>query len=222
MPVVDKTSPEARGLRVKRARNLANLSRKEMCDEGSQLNVSTLKGWELGKFGGISKLGAQRLIARLKQANVECTTDWILYEVGVEPVVHLSMPHEILEADELEIDDAVAAAEKNKILEELLLFRNHYKNCIDMVLSDDAMLPSFNAGDYIAGVPVKDEALFLNKPCIVILDSGEKLCRKITKSGHAYSLSAANPLTSVQKPVLFDVKLVKIAVILWHRHPISV
>ncbi len=60
-----------RGNRVKRCRNIANLTREAVCDTGA-LNILTLKGWELGKHGGLSEAGAQKVLARVEKEGVRC------------------------------------------------------------------------------------------------------------------------------------------------------
>src|ERR1700733_6271968 len=79
-----KSSEEARAERVKRVRNLANLSRKEMCNDGT-LNINTYKGWELGRYGGLPLDGADKIVARVAKEGVICTAKWLLYGTGEPP-----------------------------------------------------------------------------------------------------------------------------------------
>jgi len=83
--VIDEHSTaEARAERLRRLRNLANLSRKEMCNTDF-LNINTLKAWELARFGGLPKDGANKVIMRVAQEGVTCSIDWLLYGKGESP-----------------------------------------------------------------------------------------------------------------------------------------
>lgn len=82
--VTDELSTaEARAERLRRLRNLANLSRKDMCN--TDLNFNTLKAWELARFGGLPKDGADKVIRRIAKEGVICTADWLLYGKGITP-----------------------------------------------------------------------------------------------------------------------------------------
>jgi hypothetical protein len=53
----ERSSGDARAERLKRLRNLANLSREQMCESG-ELNINTLKGWEIGGRASSSSIGS--------------------------------------------------------------------------------------------------------------------------------------------------------------------
>ncbi len=93
----ERSTPEARAARLKRLRNLANLSRKEMC-ESSDLNINTLKGWELGRYGGLSLDGAYKLVRRVAAEGVFCTVEWLLHEDGLPPRVDMQKTGSSLES----------------------------------------------------------------------------------------------------------------------------
>src|SRR5438552_2660970 len=80
------SSPEAKAERLKRIRNLANLSREEFCLDG-EVNLATLVSWEVGRFGGLSRKGAGNVIARVAKEGVFVTPEWLLHEVGAGPEV---------------------------------------------------------------------------------------------------------------------------------------
>lgn len=77
------STPQARADRLRRLRHLANLSRKDMCDQ--ELNINTLKAWELARFGGLPKDGAEKVIKRVAKEGVMCTSDWLLHGLGAGP-----------------------------------------------------------------------------------------------------------------------------------------
>ena len=211
-----KSTPIARAERLKRVRNLANLSRVEMC-ENSDLNLNTYKGWEVAKFGGLSKIGAARVVIRLAKAGVTCTADWLLYEMGTSPEVNLM----ISEIESEATAEPVFAKDKQKTLmtEELLLFRSHYPKSLDYVVVDDSMLPHFAVGDIVAGAKIKEMIDGLDEYAIVVLENGKELLRKILRSGVPgyFSLVATNLQSSAEDLMLPNVHVNSMAPVIWHR-----
>ncbi len=216
-----QSSPEARGERVKRLRNLSNLSRQEMC-EGNDLNVNTLKGWEIGRYGGLTVKGADKLLQRVAQEGVICNMDWLLYEIGSGPSINSDYikTKEFVNLDNTELQ-ANFTKEDKYIAEELMLFRSHYKHTVDLIINDDGMLPIYQAGDYVAGVPYFQEKIanLIGENCIVQTASGHLLVRQLRKGNHenAYNLICINTATSVEQPVMYNVNIISAAPITWQR-----
>jgi transcriptional regulator with XRE-family HTH domain len=212
----EKSMPEARAERLKRVRNLANLSRIEMC-VGTNLNVNTLKGWEISRFGGLSKNGAEKIVARLASVGVICSVDWLMYEIGDAPQVNLSFTTEI----PIEIMEPNLTEEKEKKLmtEELLLFRSHTSKSLDYIITDDSMSPMFEKGDMVAGVKVKNPQETVGKPAIVTLQDGRKLLRKIYKgtAPQSFTLIAIALESNAKDLILLDTPVKLIAPVIWHR-----
>ncbi|MCX7123618.1 MAG: hypothetical protein NTV32_08165 [Gammaproteobacteria bacterium] len=214
-----KSSPKARGERLRRVRNLANLSRAQMCEDDA-LNYNTFKGWELGRFGGLTKGGAKRACVRLAEAGVACSPDWLLYEMGPPPEVNLLS----LEYQAPEIIEETPSTEKQKnyLTEELELFRKHFPYALDYVVTDDSMLPQFNPGDTVAGVKVKEHEEAIDKVAIITLNNGKTLLRMIKKDPQdpkCFILLATNLDAHAPDLILQGVKPHGIAPILWHRRP---
>lgn len=215
-------TPEARGCRLKRVRNLANLSRREMCTEDSGLKINTLKGWEIGKFGGLSKVGADKVVKRLAAENVFVSKEWLLAEVGPSPSVNVVVHSEVEQLSTVSAADF--SDDQALIQQELQLFKQHYPNSLDLLIIDDAMASQYQVGDCVAGIVVSDEADFINQAAIVVTEAGETLCRMIrpsAKAGH-YALAASNPQTTIAEPVIHQVQLKLVAKVIWHRQSIHV
>src|SRR5438874_1764938 len=118
------SSPEARALRLKRLRTIANLTRKQIC-ENSGLNINTYIGYEVARYGGLTRWGAEKVITRLAQEGVICTFNWLMYNIGAPPTIPFNL-HEISTPSQLQTQQP--DNEEKLIIDELLLFRSHYKN----------------------------------------------------------------------------------------------
>lgn len=213
------SSPMVKAERLKRVRNLANLSREEFCSDGC-VKLATLISWEIGRFGGISRKGAMTVIARVAQEGVFVTPEWLLHEVGVGPEVQadykkLAKPKEKLKSN------IKIPSEKNRIIEELLVFKNLNKNSIDFLINDDTMLPHYQPGDYVAGTSRFDDQikLLIGYDCIVQAKDGRIWMRHLQQGPRfdSFNLISTNLRTKEKDAIIYDIELASAAPIIWHR-----
>jgi hypothetical protein len=202
----DKCSAQSKAQRVKYLRNLANLCRKDVCED-SKINLNTLIGWEVGRHGGLSKLGARRLITRIEKEGVMCSEQWLLTGEGQKPTL-LSQHCE-------------SNSEQQKILQELALFQSNYKYTLTFTLTDDSMKPYFEKGDCVAGVELTGTTTLntlLDAPCIIKTENEilVRIFKPGSKRGH-YHLCCSDLNASLTFPTLYDIKVISAARICWHR-----
>lgn len=213
IPTEDPNSPEQRAYRLKRLRNLANLSRRDMCTPHSAIQLNTLKGWEVAKYGGLSKTGAQKVIERVKQAGVECSLSWLLHGQGLPPVINDLQRHYTPSTE-------LALPETALIMSELELFKQHCPMSLYTEIKDDSLLPYYQPKDWVAGPYSAPIEACKDAICIIELDSGECLVRKVLIGpDQAINLTAINPFCTAQPPILFGVQPIKLAPVTWHRKP---
>lgn len=199
-----------RGERLRRIRNLANLSRKHLCEQ-TGININTYIGYEVGKYGGIPKKNAQLIVQHLMACGVCCSLEWLMQGVGKGPYIVADISH-------LSID---GLTEEQMIQTELALFRSHYANTVDLQIMDDGMVPIYELGSCVAGIACSGaeiEAL-IGFNCIVQIQTQVPIVRNVRKGRHkdTYILVCINPHTVIDIPVLYDVRLTFAAKILWHR-----
>jgi transcriptional regulator with XRE-family HTH domain len=205
----EKSSSEYRAKRLKMLRNLANLSRQELCNLAI-ININTLKGWERGRYGGLPLDGAKKILNAALPRGVQCTLDWLLHEIGVGPKVNT----DILKIKRIGArhQKKINQTEEEKlIINEILLFRKQFGNTIDFMVEDDGMAPLYNKGEYVAGIMRTGENIkkLVSTNCVAQLASGKILLRNI-RSGtekHKYSLFCINQQSTVIEPVLHNVEL---------------
>lgn len=211
-----KSSAEAKAERLKRIRRLANLSREELCAEGD-INLATLISWEVGRFGGLSKKGASRVIERVAKEGVCCTPEWLLYGIGIGPEIRSNFEKIAL----VEEKENCSLSEKDKIIQELITFRKLNKNAIDFIINDDSMLPHYQIGDFVAGTKrVSDRInLILGLDCIIQTKDGLLIVRNLQQGPRpeSFNLISTNLQSKVKDVILYDKELVSAAPIIWHR-----
>lgn len=211
---------ERRATRIKRVRNLANLTRKQMC-ENSTIKPQTLIGWEVARHGGLSKIGARKIIERIALEGVICSFEWLFDGEGQGPTL---IPDYGSNKDALNctsLHDDKKLSEDERIIDELRLFRKHYTDSIELQITDDTMSPRFVIGDYVAGVKLyhEDIAKLVDNICIVQLESGAILTRLLktgNKEGY-YTLICLNYETNKAEPIIYNVKLICAARVIFHR-----
>lgn len=209
-----KKDTAAMGQRIKRARMLAGLSRKDLSDVHG-LSAHTLQSWELGR-NPINKAKASNFIEILHQYDVSCSIDWLLDGVGKGPA--------IIESEFKNfplVDNAVGSLIESEqvIQKEIDFFKANNPNAIVLQVSDDAMHPEYKVGDFIGAIKFSNQdkrEQFIGHNCIVETVDGI-FFRRLIKSNENYLLVCNNNITTVSDPVISAEKVLSIAPVIWHR-----
>ncbi len=211
----EASSPEARAERLRRVRNMANLSRERMCNDEA-LNINTYKGWEIARYGGLPVDGAEKVIKRVTKEGVVCTANWLLHGAGLGPYVIPQYQQASPQTSHIRHENP----EQISILNETELFKEQFPGAVIHEITDDGLTPYYHPGDMVGGIPHYQEELkkLLGKNCIVQLETGQLLTRQLKQSDvpGKYTLICTNVQTSIQKPILYDVTLVNAAPIIRH------
>lgn len=217
-----KSSAADRGKRLKSLRTLAGLSRKAL-EQKYEISASTIQSWEDGKAGGLTEKGAWRVVSALRKEHVQSSVEWLLYGAGIGPKLVTGETGIINEAtpDYQSTMPKGVSADDNAIMQELLAFRKYNAAAVDMIIIDDAMAPIYQAGDYVGGKKRMKESInaLIGLDCIIETAQGEILLRRLkngTKSEH-YTLANINPDSVLPQPMLYDVKIISAAPVIWHR-----
>lgn len=191
--------------RLKKIRSLTGLSQSALC-ENIPLNQSTYISWENGRFGGLTKKGAEKIINFLTtKTDVVCSINWLLEGNGIGPLI--VYPEHTNNASDL-------------IEKEIALFIYNNKNSTVVKIQDDTMLPELPKDTYVGGIKkINDPQKFLDKNCIVELTSGQKIVRKIIKGNkpNTFTLIATNLHSDIGSLILQDIELTEVAPIIWIR-----
>jgi hypothetical protein len=202
-------SLKERADRVRKLRKKLKLSRADFKKYG--ISIATLQGWEDTRFGNLTHKGAKRLVEAYQHEDTEVTVEWLMYGGGLDPLLS-----RVAESGAVY---KVQLTEQAIIAQELRLFYQNNSNAIDIIISDDAMLPFLSPGDHVAGKRFFDRDIehAIGISNIIQTLSGVMSVR-ILERGSApdlYNLTGTHPDTAVEH----DVKLFSAAPILWIRKP---
>ena len=215
----NKTTPEARAKRLRRIRNMANLSRKQICNNSS-LNICTYKGWEVARYGGLPVDGAERVVKLVAQEGVVCSAEWLLYEIGSGPYIIPDFKKAKLDTTKTLSKDLSISSEEEKIIQEILVFRQNFPEVIDYQIEDDGVAPFYCPRDFVAGIKYfgKNINSLVNQYCITQATNGKILVRflKAGATPNHFMLLCTNSQSAVENPTLYDVELSSAAPILRH------
>ena len=200
------------GQRLKQACNLTGHSLRRFCHQ-QRLSYYTLQAVKLGRLPLSDKI-ARRLCQALQREHIHCTIEWLTRGQGLPPS-HL-LPTQNYSVD----NQAKLISQDDCIAQEVDFFNKLHPQNIVLSITDDAMLPLYHLSDYVGGQRYESmqapECSGLN--CIIELVTGQKLVRHFTCSKKGvYHLSALNPHTTVDSPVLIITDIQSVAPILWHR-----
>ena len=211
--ISDETSPRAKANRLKRVRNLANLSRNELCEDNN-INLNTLIGWENARFGGLTEKGAKNIVKRLSKEGVICSISWLLYGSGLEP----ELARTNLQSPNREIEDKQF---QHELFSEIELFKHTYnEQGIVFEISDESMCPVYAPGDYVGGVYLPENKFeqLINKSCLVKLWDNTIILRVIRSGSEKdkINLISTNPEYVESDWVFKDIKVRQIALVCRH------
>lgn len=205
-------SSEMRAWRLKRVRNLANLTREQMCEDG-EINRNTLISWENARFGGLTTSGAAKVLNKITREGVHTSLDWLMYGTGPEPSVN-PIPL-INENNPIECNEDIIIAY------ELAFFKAKNFDAVDFIVDDEGMSPQYQVTDRVAGKKRtgEDMRLILGRDCIVQTENGEIFLRNVRegKDSNTFTLICNNPLIKNKNSILLNVKLAYAAPVIWHR-----
>lgn len=201
------SSTNTSGGRIKLARSMLGLSRKQLEDR-YHISVNTLQAWESDKNILTSK-GAKKLNQTFIKLGLLCSEDWLLTGKGTTPI--------------LMEDTATLPNEMNEdicILREIEAFKAINPDPIVVVVNDNGMEPIYCIGDFVGGNKKYGEKIeeLLGSICIIETMQGDTLVRKLLQSNkpYVYNLACTNIATD-QQPITPDIKIRFASRIVLHR-----
>ena len=211
-----------RAKRLKSLREMTGLSRNDF-HKRYGIPRGTLQNWESARFGGLTLKGARNIVIAFNAEGISCEVDWLLHGAGAGPqfTEHTPSQRNTELKKPVDVNEHIFEAETNIITKEILLFRQHHPNSIDIVVSDDTMQPNWKPGDYIAGIKRFQEDIndTVGKYCIVQTQEYGNLLRKVMHGDdpELFNLTIINYKTKVKKPVLYNVPIISSAPVIWTR-----
>ncbi len=209
-----RSDPALRGDRIKSARMLAGHTRQSFA-ESSGISANTIRAWEEppANRNGITSNGAKRITEALNNGGVYCTEDWLLFGKGPGPTL-------INDAPSLDDPDNIEWGQEEAVFRDINAFKSNNPSPLVTIITDDAMVPFYSYGDYVAGTRRVGDNIraLIGLNCIV--EVGDRtLVRRISMvdQNNHYTLTALNMDPNIPDPVMSDVTINTAAQVVWHR-----
>lgn len=202
------------GRRIKTARSLAGISRKDL-EQKYGISMHTLQSWELGR-NPLTEKAASKLVEIFHSTGVSCSTQWLLNGSGKSPSLVAS---EFVPFPTLDKDIAPLFTQENAIQKEIEFFKANNPNALVIMVSDDTMEPTYSKGDFVGGIQYMDTSEIekcIGHDCIVEISEGIYF-RRLVQRKNGYALVCLNSQTEIEDPVIFSKKLLAVTPIIWHR-----
>ncbi len=200
-----------RGQRIKFARNLATLTRKDMFLRYN-INPNTLHAWEKGVYC-LSEKNAVILLEAFRKEGLSITKEWLLY--GENSNLQSSPTSAIKD-----LKDALNVCEELKFLKEIQFFRENNMNAMSTMISDEALSPIFCRGDYVGGINILGANIksLVGEFCIITTTDDNILIRKILshQKNNFYMVGSINPYVNLHGPHYYSCRIKAAAKITRH------
>ncbi|MEN8236009.1 MAG: hypothetical protein ABFQ95_00440 [Pseudomonadota bacterium] len=204
--------------RLKMARRISGLSKKYLQDK-YHLNAHTLASLEISR-SILSEEWGKQFCRALQEEKVLCSPEWLFKGTGTPPK-RLQDREAALLLEQKRVEDCKVFNDEVAITSEVKTFCAGHKDNMVAIVKDDAMSPFFEFGDYVGcrRVPLGSIDQMLGEKCLIEPEPGEYLVRHFTYDDNTsqYLLSAANPKSTINRPLLFIKKPVSVSQIIWIR-----
>ncbi|MFN7097065.1 MAG: helix-turn-helix transcriptional regulator [Gammaproteobacteria bacterium] len=206
------------GQRLKYIRNMLRLTRAYL-HEKYNLSTDSLNAWESGKLK-LTPKALDRCIKIYNKEGIFVSKNWILTGEGLAPKLSISIANYFQTPTPDSQGNFADLTDDELILREVDFFKQTTPNAVVMLVSNDEMLPLYEAGDYVGGRFQSSDFIHscLGKDCIIETLDGEKYFRRLSAilPNGLCNLSCLNPNDNLE-PVLFNIKVAMIAPVIWHR-----
>jgi transcriptional regulator with XRE-family HTH domain len=195
--LIGNTSIEAKGKRLRYAREFAQLTREEISSFAC-VKEPTYRDWENG-FTPITPKRLGLISKGLLEKGYYCSPEWLESGVGTLP----------------------EWTEEKRMQSEAAWFVKVNPNAIYFTVDNDSMLPQYEPGDIVAGIKYTGDLISsaIGRDCLVELPDKRTLLRRLYAGdkAHCYHLVCLNAKNNTDKNILNNATLESAAPIKWHR-----
>lgn len=200
------------GKRIKMARQMANLTRKQFTDKYN-INYHTLESWEKG-VNSVSEENLTLLEGFFRAEGINVSKNWILYGNTQEIVDDM-----IKGKKDTQVEDIYSLSGDLSYFKEIKFFLENVENSAITMVLDNSLFPFYCKGDYVGGIDTggNDTKKYIGNFCIIHITNGDIVTRKvISVKENATTICSINPKAILSTPDYYTVYYNKIIPITRH------
>jgi transcriptional regulator with XRE-family HTH domain len=161
------SSVKAIGMRLRLARNMANLSRNQLAAK-AEVAPNSVTSWEHGKNpGSMSQRNMKKIIDALQTSGVSISENWL--KDGIGQVPQTSKANKITSVAKM--SGASPFEMLSSINKEIELFTVLNNNSVIIQIKNNTMDPFFKIGDWVGGIWQESNTVENNQLCIIHLNN---------------------------------------------------
>ncbi|BBH54378.1 hypothetical protein [Fluviispira sanaruensis] len=204
------------GERIKWSRKILGLNREYLCEK-YDVSINTFGSWERSEKK-ISDQAVNTCLNILKQEGLKITKEWLLTGIGSNP--NIDYAQKMFEKESfIEIEQAISPSEAINIEKKFFLKNN--ENSVLIRNIGNEMSPYYEPDEWIGGIKKdRNKIELLNGLDCIVQIFGKKnpiFKRLIFTDNNEINLHILNPFTDIKPPIIFNVKLVWAAPVIWRR-----
>jgi transcriptional regulator with XRE-family HTH domain len=204
------------GERIKWARKILGLNREYLCAK-YDISINTFGSWERSEKK-ISEQALSTCINILRQEGLKITKEWLLTGIGINPNKEHAQ-HVFEKENFIEIEEALDPVFQIEREKEFFLKNN--QNSIVIRNIGLEMYPYYESDEWVGGIKkdINKIEMLNGLDCIIQLFNMNTpiFKRLIINNNDEINLHILNPYADVKPPIIFNVKLLWAAPVIWRR-----
>lgn len=167
----DPISLVSKGKRLKSLREFSGITSLEMADIAG-VSKSSISYWENAARGGLTRKGAEKIIAGMLKYGIQCELSWLWFGEGPEPTLIQNNLQAIKEKSLIDCNQKLSNSGPISpvfmtIEKEIEFFLRINQNAVVAKLEDNLMHPQFSPSDIVGGIWQNSSFIFDEKVCII-------------------------------------------------------
>lgn len=197
---------------------MSAVAKAEFCQK-YDISSHTLNAW-LNNSRQLSHKGADKIAQAFSQEGWFVSPEWLMAGQGFAPT-YVERSHFYNFSQTRSVNADRFKEEDFMIAKEVAFFRNANPSALLLIIANAEMVPQFDIGDYIGGVPI-DKELYdkvIGQVCIVDVKNVNRGAYRLHQGDQEgqFTLSVLNMRATGSPSIIANITPMLVAPVIWHR-----